>query len=110
MVVADTWGGEIVTAALAHLVAFTPAELHVNSNDLHNYVIGAIGTPVPQTRGGCLIPSDAPGLGRVNTLVSYSIIRILHEMWISITKPQSLGFLYWKHPVWFIDYSLIIVM
>ena len=63
MVVEDTWGGEIVTAALAHLAASTPAALLVNSTDLHNYVEGTTGTPAPATRDGCLIASDAPGLG-----------------------------------------------
>ena len=63
MVVEDTWGGEIVTAALAHLAVSTPAHLLVNSTDLHNYVVGTTGTPAPATRDGCLIASDAPGLG-----------------------------------------------
>jgi len=63
MVIEDTWGGEIVTAALAHLAASTPAELHVNSTDLHNYVVGTTGTPAPQTAEGNLLISDTPGLG-----------------------------------------------
>ncbi len=63
MVVEDTWGGEIVTAALSHLAASTPPALHVNSTDLHNYNIGSTGTPGPETRDGCLIAPDAPGLG-----------------------------------------------
>ncbi len=63
MVVEDTWGGEIVTAALSHLAASTPAELHVNSTDLHNYVSGSTGTPAPRTENGCLLVTDTPGLG-----------------------------------------------
>lgn len=63
MVVEDTWGGEIVTAALVHLAASTPEELHVNSTDLHNYVTGTTGTPPPKTENGCLLTSDLSGLG-----------------------------------------------
>ena len=33
----DTWGGEIVTATLAHFAASTPPEMLVNATDLHNY-------------------------------------------------------------------------
>ncbi|MGI9316059.1 MAG: mandelate racemase/muconate lactonizing enzyme family protein, partial [bacterium] len=63
MVVEDTWGGEIVTAALAHLATSTPDELHVNSTDLHNYVVGSTGIPAPETSDGCLLASNSPGLG-----------------------------------------------
>ena len=63
MVIEDTWGGEIVTAALSHLAASTPPELHVNSTDLHNYVVGSTGLPAPQTTDGNLLITDLPGLG-----------------------------------------------
>ncbi len=63
MVVEDVWGGEIATATHAHLATSTPAELLVNSTDLHNYVVGSTGVPAPQTVDGCLIAPDAPGLG-----------------------------------------------
>jgi len=63
MVVEDTWGGEIVTSALGHLAASTPKEFHVNSTDLHNYVVGSTGIPAPATKDGCLLVTDTPGLG-----------------------------------------------
>jgi len=59
----DSWGGEITTAAVAHLAASTPAELMMSSTDLHNYNIGSTGKPGPRTENGCLIASDEPGLG-----------------------------------------------
>ena len=63
MVCEDTWGGEIVTATLAHLAASTPPELLVNATDLHNYNSVATAHPGPETRDGCLIAPDSPGLG-----------------------------------------------
>ncbi|MEZ5924628.1 MAG: mandelate racemase/muconate lactonizing enzyme family protein [Hyphomicrobiaceae bacterium] len=59
----DTWGGEITTAAVAHLAASTPAEFLINSTDLHNYNTRSTGRPGPATRDGKLFASDAPGLG-----------------------------------------------
>lgn len=63
VVAEDTWGGEIVTAALAHFAASTPEEFLINATDLHNYVVGTTATPAPVTRDGKLYASDAPGLG-----------------------------------------------
>ena len=59
----DTWGGEIVTAALAHFAASTPAELLYNTTDLYNYNTASVGKPGPRTEGGRLYASEAPGLG-----------------------------------------------
>jgi L-alanine-DL-glutamate epimerase-like enolase superfamily enzyme len=59
----DTWGGEITTAAVAHLAASTPAEFLVNSTDLHNYNTRSTGKPGPATRDGKLYAADASGLG-----------------------------------------------
>ena len=61
----DTWGGEITTAALSHFAASTPAEMLINSTDLHNYNTRSTGKPGPETRDGRLYASDAPGLGVV---------------------------------------------
>jgi L-alanine-DL-glutamate epimerase-like enolase superfamily enzyme len=59
----DSWGGEIVTATLAHLAASTPQEFLVNATDLYNYNTRSTGRPGPRTADGCLFASDAPGLG-----------------------------------------------
>ena len=61
----DTWGGEITSAAVSHFAASTPAEMLINSTDLHNYVTRSTGRPGPETREGKLYASDAPGLGVV---------------------------------------------
>ncbi len=63
IVAEDTWGGEIVTATLAHFAASTPEEFLINSTDLHNYVIGTTATPPPLTKDGRLYAPNAPGLG-----------------------------------------------
>ena len=43
----------------------TPAEMLINSTDLHNYNTRSTGKPGPETRDGRLYASDAPGLGVV---------------------------------------------
>lgn len=63
VVAEDTWGGEITTAALAHFAASTPPSMLVNTTDLHNYNTRSTGFPAPETRGGRLYASAAPGLG-----------------------------------------------
>ncbi len=63
VVAEDTWGGEITTAAVAHLAASTRPELLYNTTDLHNYNTRHTGTPGPATRDGLLFAPDTPGLG-----------------------------------------------
>ncbi len=63
VVVEDSWGGEIATAALAHLAASTPAEMLASTTDLHNYNTRSTGQPGPATGDGKLCASDRPGLG-----------------------------------------------
>ena len=63
VVAEDSWGGEIVTATLAHFAASTPPEMLVNTTDLHNYNTVSTGQPGPRTADGRLYASDAPGLG-----------------------------------------------
>jgi len=63
VVAEDTWGGEIATATLSHFAASTPAEMLVNTTDLHNYNTRSTGRPAPRTADGRLFASDDPGLG-----------------------------------------------
>ena len=63
VVAEDTWGGEIVTATLAHFAASTPQEWLINTTDLHNYNTRSTGTPGPKTANGKLYAPDEPGLG-----------------------------------------------
>ncbi len=59
----DTWGGEITSAAVAHLAASTPEEYLINSTDLMNYNTCSTGIGGPRVRDGKLYATDTPGLG-----------------------------------------------
>ena len=63
MTVEDVWGGEIVTAALAHLAASTPPDALLNTTDLHNYNTVHFASGAPEVEDGHLLVSDQPGLG-----------------------------------------------
>lgn len=63
LVIEDVWGGEIVTAAHAHLAVSTPQELLMSSTDLHNYTTVSTGCPGPAVESGNLFAPEAPGLG-----------------------------------------------
>jgi L-alanine-DL-glutamate epimerase-like enolase superfamily enzyme len=63
MTVEDVWGGEIVSAAVAHLAASTPPEVMSNTTD--HYAVNAItlADGRPEVIDGDLTVSDRPGLG-----------------------------------------------
>jgi L-alanine-DL-glutamate epimerase-like enolase superfamily enzyme len=63
MTIEDTWGGDIVTAAIAHLAHSTPPELLFSSTDFNSYVTVSIAEGAPLRRNGRLAASRAPGLG-----------------------------------------------
>ena len=63
MTIEDSWGGEIATAAIAHLAQSTPAEFHFQSSAFHDYHPNCIASGGPRVDGGVMYASDAPGLG-----------------------------------------------
>ena len=63
MTIEDSWGGEIATAAIAHLAQSTPAAFHFQSSAFHEYHTVAIAEGGPMVEGGFMRASDAPGLG-----------------------------------------------
>jgi L-alanine-DL-glutamate epimerase-like enolase superfamily enzyme len=63
MTVEDSWGGDIVTAAIAHLAHSTPPELLFTSTDFNSYVTVSIADGAPQRVNGRMGASTAPGLG-----------------------------------------------
>lgn len=63
MTIEDTWGGDIVTAAIAHLAHSTPPELLFSSTDFNSYVTVSLAQGAPQRQGGRLAASITPGLG-----------------------------------------------
>lgn len=56
-------GGEIISAAVSHFAASTPAELLFNTTDLHAYNTESTGSSAPPTSEGRLFCRDTPGLG-----------------------------------------------
>jgi L-alanine-DL-glutamate epimerase-like enolase superfamily enzyme len=63
MTIEDSWGGDIVTAAIAHLAHSTPPELLFTSTDFNSYVTQSIADDAPQREGGRLAAPTRPGLG-----------------------------------------------
>ena len=63
MTIEDSWGGEIATAAIAHLAQSTPAAFHFQSSAFHEYHTVAIADGAPAVRDGFMVACDAPGLG-----------------------------------------------
>lgn len=63
MTIEDSWGGEIATAAIAHLAQSTPAGLHFQSSAFHEYASVAIAEGGPTIEDGYMWSADAPGLG-----------------------------------------------
>lgn len=59
----DTWGGDIVTAAIAHLAHSTPPQYLFSSTDFNSYVTVSIAEGAPQREQGRLAAPDKPGLG-----------------------------------------------
>jgi L-alanine-DL-glutamate epimerase-like enolase superfamily enzyme len=63
MTIEDTWGGEIATAAIAHLAHSTPAGFHFQSSAFHEYHDVQIADGGPAIKDGYMVASSAPGLG-----------------------------------------------
>ena len=63
MTIEDTWGGDIATAAIAHLAHSTPPEFLFTSTDFNSYVTVSTAAGAPQREDGRLAASDQPGLG-----------------------------------------------
>ena len=63
MTIEDSWGGDIITAAISHLAHSTPSELLFSSTDFNSYVTVSIADGAPQRQNGKLTASTAPGLG-----------------------------------------------
>ena len=63
MTIEDSWGGDIITAAIAHLAHSTPPELLFTATDFNSYVTVSIADGAPQRRNGRMAAGTAPGLG-----------------------------------------------
>ena len=63
MTLEDSWGGDITTAAIAHLAHSTPEEFRFTSTDFNSYVTTSTAIGAPQRQQGFMQASSEPGLG-----------------------------------------------
>jgi len=63
MTLEDSWGGDIVTAAIAHLAHSTPPELLFSTTDFNSYLAVSNAEGAPQRENGRMAAGTAPGLG-----------------------------------------------
>ena len=63
MTIEDSWGGDIITAAIAHLAHSTPERLRFSSTDFNSYVTVSNATGAPQREDGRMKAGSKPGLG-----------------------------------------------
>jgi len=63
MTIEDSWGGDITTAAIAHLAHSTPTEFLFTTTDFNSYVTVSTADGVPRRVNGRMAASTRPGLG-----------------------------------------------
>jgi L-alanine-DL-glutamate epimerase-like enolase superfamily enzyme len=63
MTIEDSWGGDITTAAIAHLAHSTPEQFRFTATDFNSYVTVSTAAGAPQRRQGRMAASAQPGLG-----------------------------------------------
>lgn len=63
MTLEDSWGGDIATAAIAHLAQSTPTEFLFTTTDFNSYVTVSTADGAPQRVKGHMAASKSPGLG-----------------------------------------------
>jgi L-alanine-DL-glutamate epimerase-like enolase superfamily enzyme len=65
MTLEDSWGGDIVTSAIAHLAHSTPPEFLFTATDFNSYVTVSIADGAPRRENGRMTAATGPGLGIV---------------------------------------------
>jgi len=63
MTIEDSWGGDVTTAAIAHLAHSTPVELRFSATDFNSYVTVSTAEGAPKRKNGRMAASNGPGLG-----------------------------------------------
>ena len=63
MTLEDSWGGDVVTAAIAHLAHSCPPEALFSATDFNSYVTVSFADGAPRRANGRLAAPTAPGLG-----------------------------------------------
>ena len=63
MTIEDSWGGDITTAAIAHLAHSTPPEFLFTSTDFNSYVTVSTADGAPHRVNGRMAAGSQPGMG-----------------------------------------------
>jgi L-alanine-DL-glutamate epimerase-like enolase superfamily enzyme len=63
MTIEDSWGGDVTTAAIAHLAHSTPEALRFSATDFNSYVTVSTAEGAPRRVEGRMAASGEPGLG-----------------------------------------------
>lgn len=63
MTIEDSWGGDVTTAAIAHLAHSTPEGLRFSATDFNSYVGRSVALDPPRREGGRIAAGGRPGLG-----------------------------------------------
>lgn len=63
MTIEDTWGGDIVTATIAHLARSTPQAFCYSATDFNSYGTVEMAAGAPRRMDGAMTAADRPGLG-----------------------------------------------
>jgi L-alanine-DL-glutamate epimerase-like enolase superfamily enzyme len=63
MTLEDSWGGDVATAAIAHLAQSTPPEFLFSTTDFNSYVTVSTAAGAPQRVNGRMAASKSAGLG-----------------------------------------------
>jgi L-alanine-DL-glutamate epimerase-like enolase superfamily enzyme len=63
MTIEDSWGGDIATTAIAHLVGSTRPEFLFTSTDFNSYIDLSVAPDAPRRVNGRLSVPNRPGLG-----------------------------------------------
>jgi L-alanine-DL-glutamate epimerase-like enolase superfamily enzyme len=63
MTIEDSWGGDVTTAAIAHLAHSTPEALRFSATDFNSYVTVSTAEGAPKRKQGRMAASTEPGLG-----------------------------------------------
>jgi L-alanine-DL-glutamate epimerase-like enolase superfamily enzyme len=63
MTIEDSWGGDVTTAAIAHLAHSTPEALRFSATDFNSYVTVSTAEGAPKRKNGRMAASNEPGLG-----------------------------------------------
>jgi len=63
MTIEDSWGGDVVTAAIAHLAHSTPERFRFSATDFNSYGTVSFADGAPRRIDGRMAAAAAPGLG-----------------------------------------------